>query len=123
MNADSVQRFQSDGLLDGDPPSKKDVEALQEDFSTGKERRAIATSIWSTGVDFPELAVIIRADGGASKIKDVQMPGRVARLSKGKDRGILIDFSDSFDAWTLRRARSRRTNYESKGWTVTDVTL
>jgi len=123
MSADSAKRFQQEGLLDGDPPSKKDVEALQEAFSQGVERRAIATSIWSTGVDFPELAVIIRADGGASKIKDVQMPGRVARLAKGKDKGILIDFSDSFDAWALRRARSRRTNYESKGWSVIDVTL
>lgn len=123
MSKDSAIKFHNDGLLHGDPITKKEVETLQTDFSAGKVKRVIATSIWSTGVDFPELAVIIRADGGASTIKDVQMPGRVCRLAEGKSRGLLVDFTDTFDVWTARRARSRLSNYESKGWTIKHVEL
>ena len=123
MSKDSVIKFQDEGLLKGKPPSKKDVEILQTKFSTGEEKRVIATSIWSTGVDFPGLSIIVRADGGASTIKDIQMPGRVCRTAEGKSRGILVDFADSFDVWTARRARSRLSNYEAKGWTLKNVEL
>ena len=123
MNKASAEKFRNEGLLSGKPPTKKEIETLQTKFSTGDEKRVIATSIWSTGVDFPELAVIIRADGGASKIKDIQMPGRVCRRAGGKSRGILVDFADTSDVWTARRARSRLTNYESKGWTLKHVSL
>ena len=123
MSKNSVTKFTNDGLLDKDPLSKKETAALQEEFSKGNVKRVIATSIWSTGVDFPELAVIIRADGGASKIKDIQMPGRVCRTAEGKERGLLVDFTDSFDVWTARRARSRFSNYKSKGWAIKHVEL
>ena len=123
MSKNSVTKFTDEGLLQGKPLSKKDVEALQTKFSTGEERRVIATSIWSTGVDFPELAIIIRADGGASTIKDIQMPGRVCRTAEGKNRGILVDFADLSDVWTARRARSRLSNYSAKGWTLNHVEL
>ena len=123
ISKDSATKFKNDGLLHEDPLSKKEVDALQEDFSKGRVKRVIATSIWSTGVDFPELAVIVRADGGASKIKDIQMPGRVCRTAEGKERGLLIDFTDSFDIWTARRARSRFDNYKSKGWSLKYVKL
>ena len=123
MSKDSVIKFKNDGLLHNDPPSKKDVAKMQEDFAKGEVRRVIATSIWSTGVDFPELAVLIRADGGASTIKDIQMPGRVSRIAENKSKGLLVDFTDSFDVWTARRARSRFNNYKSKGWDLKYVQL
>ena len=121
ISTDAKSRFRSQSILPSKVLSKKEVENLREDFSTGKERRVIATGIWSTGVDFPELSAIVRADGGASTIKDIQMPGRVCRLSEGKVEGILVDFTDEFDSWTARRSNSRLANYESKKWSVSNV--
>jgi len=123
ISTDAKSKFRSQGILPSKVLSKKEVETLREDFNTGKERRVIATGIWSTGVDFPELSAIVRADGGASTIKDVQMPGRVCRLSEGKVEGILVDFVDEFDSWTARRSNSRLANYTNKKWSVSDVAI
>lgn len=123
MDADSAEYFKNRGLLEGSPLTKKEVEKIREKFSSGDIKRAIATGIWSTGVDFPQLSVIIRADGGASPIKDIQMPGRVCRLASNKDKGILVDFADTFDLWTARRSKSRFSSYTSKKWEILNVDL
>jgi superfamily II DNA or RNA helicase len=123
MDNDAAQDFKRAGLLSGNPISRKEVEAIREEFTAGTKKRVIATGIWSTGVDFPNLSVIIRADGGASQIKDIQMPGRVCRIAEGKEKGILVDFGDFFDFWAARRAKSRFTSYKDKKWDILDVML
>ena len=123
MDAETAEHFRSTKLLSGNPVTKKEVEAIRKRFTAGEARRVIATGIWSTGVDFPQLSVIIRADGGASAIKDIQMPGRVCRISSGKDKGILVDFADSFDVWAARRSKTRFQSYKEKEWDVVSVNL
>jgi len=123
MDNETAEYFKKRKLLEGDPLTKKQVEEIRKKFSSGQLKRAIATGIWSTGVDFPQLSVIIRADGGASTIKDIQMPGRVCRISSGKNKGILIDFADTFDLWTARRSKTRFQNYENKKWEILKVNL
>jgi superfamily II DNA or RNA helicase len=124
VDAENAKYFQDQGLLpDGKPVSRKEVERIRQDFSSGKVRRAIATGIWSTGVDFPQLQVLVRADGGNSPIKDTQMPGRVCRIADGKSKGIQVDFADRFDAWTASRSRSRFKRYEEKKWTTVEIDL
>lgn len=123
MDEESAEGFRQAKLLTGNPLTKKQVEEIRKKFTAGTLKRAIATSIWSTGVDFPQLSVIIRADGGASPIKDIQMPGRVCRISAGKEKGILVDFADSYDVWTARRSKNRFESYEEKKWEVLKVKL
>jgi superfamily II DNA or RNA helicase len=123
MDSDSAASFKVQGLLDKDPITRKQVEEIRKGFTAGTVKRAIATGIWSTGVDFPQLQVLIRADGGNSAIKDIQMPGRVCRISDGKSKGIQVDFADRFDAWTASRSRSRFKRYEEKQWTTVNVNL
>lgn len=123
MDEESADFFRKAKLLDGDPLTKKQVEEIRKKFTAGTVKRAIATSIWSTGVDFPQLSVIMRADGGASPIKDIQMPGRVCRISSGKEKGILVDFADTFDVWTARRSKNRFQSYEEKQWEILKVDL
>lgn len=123
MDKETAKYFQKAKLLDGDPKTRKEVEKIREQFSSGELKRVIATGIWSTGVDFPNLSVIIRADGGASQIKDIQMPGRVCRLNKGKSKGILVDFGDFFDFWTARRAKSRFDSYKEKKWEIIELMM
>ena len=123
MNEDAAKVFRTRKLMEGNPISKKEVEAIRKKFTLGTVRRVIATGIWSTGVDFPQLSVIIRADGGSSAIKDIQMPGRVCRISAGKDKGILVDIADTFDVWTSRRANTRFKSYKEKQWDIINVNL
>jgi superfamily II DNA or RNA helicase len=123
MDEESAEGFRKAKLLTGNPLTKKQVEEIRKKFTAGTVKRAIATSIWSTGVDFPQLSVIIRADGGASPIKDIQMPGRVCRISAGKEKGILVDFADTYDVWTARRSKTRFESYEQKQWDILKINL
>ena len=123
MDDAAEKDFKKRKLLDGDPLTPKQVEKIREKFSSGELKRAIATGIWSTGVDFPQLSVIIRADGGASPIKDTQMPGRVCRISDGKEKGVLVDMADLFDTWAAYRSKSRFKNYKDKKWEILDINL
>lgn len=123
IDAESAEYFKQLKLLNSAPLTKKDVDEARKKFSAGTLKRVIATGIWNTGVDFPNLSVIIRADGGASAIKDTQMPGRVCRISSGKEKGILIDSADTFDLWTARRAKSRFDNYREKGWEIVEIPI
>jgi superfamily II DNA or RNA helicase len=92
----------------------------KQDFREGKIIRAIATDVWSTGVDFPALAVVCRLDGRTNRIRSAQGPGRVTRRSDatGKDVGIVIDCWDEFDSRLLNRSRLRAREYRKLGWSV-----
>jgi superfamily II DNA or RNA helicase len=91
---------------------------MQEDFESGKLKKVIATDVWSTGVDFPQLSVLVRADARSSEIIDIQAPGRVVRRhdASGKQYGMVIDFMDHFDGTFLRRSHDRRRSYNRQGW-------
>ena len=58
----------------------------------GEIKRCIATDIFSTGVTFPDVRVVINACGGGGGITSTQKPGRLAEIRPGKSRGHVIDF-------------------------------
>jgi len=91
---------------------------LRDRFRDGELRKVISTHVWDTGVDFPQLGVIIRADALATKIKDTQTPGRVCRKcpQTGKQFGLVVDFVDLFDAALQGKSMKRRRAYVSNGW-------
>lgn len=90
-------------------------ENYRQRFERGKMRYAIATGVWSQGVDMKHLDVLVRADAKSSPISNTQIPGR---LSRG-DAGLLVDFMDSFDARFERRSQARVRAYTGKGWKIT----
>jgi superfamily II DNA or RNA helicase len=94
------------------------VGKCKREFEAGTLKRAIATSIWNTGVDFKHLAHLIRAEGLGSTIQSIQTPGRLSRTLDGKAHGHLIDFIDSFDDRLLARSKKRMKQYKDMGWTV-----
>lgn len=119
MDTDKRLRWERDRLIKpGVHPLTANLrEQYREDFRVGKLRRVIATSVWSTGVDFPGLSVVIRADGQGSNIQGTQIPGRATRSNDGKKAfGILIDFDDEFHSTLGRRAEQRFRLYRKKGW-------
>jgi superfamily II DNA or RNA helicase len=121
MDPMDYSRYERNGMLDSDKeplmtPARR--EQMRLDFEKGKLKKVISTDVWSTGVDFAQLSVLIRADARASKIVDIQAPGRVARKhdQSGKTYGLVIDFMDVFDFTFHNRSNSRRLSYRKMGW-------
>lgn len=89
---------------------------LKKRFESGELRGAIATGVWSRGVNFKHLNVLVRADAKTSPIADTQLPGRLSRIDEDKEYALLVDFKDQFDASLKRRATERRRRYEANHW-------
>lgn len=123
-NLDGRKRaqYQRQGFLPPDFESMTATkrEAMRQAFGAGTLRKVIATDVWSTGVSFNALSVLIRADARASRILDTQIPGRVSRTDDGKEVGVIHDFFDQFDDGFKRAASSRRSNYKRNGWKQID---
>jgi superfamily II DNA or RNA helicase len=94
---------------------------MRSQFESGTLRHVIATDVWSTGVDFEQLNVLVRADDRDSDIVDVQGPGRVSRTYTApdgtrKEVGEVLDCMDTFDPVFYRKSLGRRNSYKLLGW-------
>jgi len=124
MNLDrpSIRFLKKRGLLDKIPKlSYRDRMSIKARFESRDIMGCIATTIWTQGVSFDSLQVLIRADGGYSETNNQQWPGRVARIdpATGKSYGILVDCLDRFDAWANARSLARLRSYRNNGWPIT----
>ena len=99
---------------------KPDLEQLEEDLLQGKLKRIICTGTWKEGVDFPDLAGLVRFDGGAGDIGSEQIPGRLSRIGSDgqKTDAILIDAQDNFGRRYQDRSAKRRRVYTKNGWKI-----
>lgn len=125
MNAQDRKKWERNNLIPEDkhPITSAEREEMRRAFHAGTLRRVISTHTWGTGVDFPKLGALIRADGGSGKIDNVQLTGRVTRPSDGKQIGIVIDFDDIHNRRLAGRALKRISTYRSKGWKVANLRL
>ena len=120
IEADDIDRYQRDGMLpenyEAVTPDRR--EELRRGFEDKTYKKVIATDVWSTGVSFEQLAVLVRADARGSEILDTQAPGRVARIHEesGKQKGIVVDCMDNFDRTLKNKSQKRYRNYAKKGW-------
>jgi superfamily II DNA or RNA helicase len=85
-------------------------------FAKGTLKYIISTYVFRQGCNFPDLQVLIRADGATSEVMGIQIPGRVARLAEGKKFAYLIDVDDVFDSWAEGRAKKRKELYDKQKW-------
>lgn len=106
------------GLIDDDfrEITQDQRERWTRKFETGKIRKAIATTIWNVGVNFVDLAVLIRGDGGSSPINDTQIPGRPGRINGVKTVARIHDYLDQFSSTCSRRASGRSASYFDHGF-------
>ena len=83
---------------------------------------AIATGVWSVGVSFNDLEVLIRAEGSGSRTAATQVPGRVCRISSQikKPYGLVIDFADNFEPVLAKRSAERFREYAKHQWLQMD---
>jgi superfamily II DNA or RNA helicase len=117
VQAEQVRTFRSLGLLPQGPGwlcTSEHREQYRRRFERGTMKFAIATGVWSQGVDFRHLDVLVRADGRSAPISNTQIPGR---LSRGQT-GLLVDFDDGFDKRFKTRSNARLRHYRGKGWTI-----
>jgi superfamily II DNA or RNA helicase len=123
MFPSDCNNYKKRGLLPKDykPLTDYDKHQLRDKFESGELRYVIATDVWSTGVDFEQLNVLVRADDRDSDIVDVQGPGRVSRIYTApdgtkKEFGEVIDCMDTFDSTFYRKSMGRRNSYKLLGW-------
>lgn len=92
---------------------------IADQFRNGEINQAICTSVWKEGVDFPNLQVLVRADGMPGEIDAVQIPGRVARWGdENKEAGIIVDFIDDFGDTFKKRSEQRLAHYRALGYPI-----
>jgi superfamily II DNA or RNA helicase len=97
--------------------TKEKLQYVKKQFEHGTIKKIISTSVWSRGVNFPNLSVLIRADASNSCIADTQWPGRAARKQDGKEVSLVFDFTDEYSPLFHRKAMERRKRYVEHGWT------
>lgn len=120
MNPVDRKRWERDNLIPANvhPLTSGRREQMRLAFREGSLKYVIATGVWSTGVDFPGLNVLVRADAAGGPIANTQLPGRVTRTTEGKECGIVLDFDDKFNKILANRAEQRAKHYRRKGWQV-----
>jgi superfamily II DNA or RNA helicase len=118
LTPEARAKYAKSGCCSSDEPLM-DVDRrkyLTEQFKFGKLKKVIATTVWNVGVSFDNLSVLIRAAGGGSAINDIQIPGRVSRISDGKTRGIVHDYLDQFNRGMKSQASRRAKSYADNDW-------
>lgn len=123
MSPQDYHAYKKAKLLPADYTTPTDYQKheMRSQFEAGTLRRVIATDVWSTGVDFEQLNVLVRADDRDSDIVDVQGPGRVSRIYTAEDGtkkeyGEVLDCMDTFDPTFYRKSMGRRNSYKLLGW-------
>jgi superfamily II DNA or RNA helicase len=90
------------------------------EFENFSLKRVIATRVWEKGVDFRDLRALVRADGLASPMAANQIPGRLSRLGKKREKayGIFIDIMDNWSRKLKSRSKTRLREYKKNGWDI-----
>ena len=123
MDPTDYFKYKKAGMLPEGYTTLTDIQKhqIRSQFEAGTLRRVIATDVWSTGVDFEQLNVLVRADDRDSDIVDVQGPGRVSRIYTApdgtkKEFGEVLDCMDTFDPTFYRKSNGRKQSYSLLGW-------
>jgi len=82
----------------------------------------VCSSVFATGIDYPELACVINGAGGSSVIAALQRLGRGSRTHRasGKTKFQVWDIRDIGHRWVERHSEKRIRAYKSEGYTVTE---
>jgi len=94
--------------------SKKERALKMSQLQAGKKRIVVSTyGLFSTGIDLPQLEVLMLCAPMKSEVKLRQAAGRLMRKSKGKKSAIIVDFVDirvDILKWQSRHRRKILTN-------------
>lgn len=71
----------------------------------------LASNIFKKGVTLPEAQVLINVDDGVEDANTIQKKGRVIAATENKDRSLIIDFIDIYDAYFSEHSETRLNTY------------
>lgn len=91
-------------------------EKVKRALNSKELKCVIATTIWTEGVNIPELNVIINAAGGKSEIRTIQAIGRGLRRTSTKKEIIVYDCMDSSHKYLIEHYGHRMAIYSEMGW-------
>lgn len=96
-------------------------QGVQSQVKDGTVPIVIASKIWNTGVDMPNVRTIILAAGGSSVSNIRQIIGRGMRVTADKKTFEYIDFIDNKSKTLREHSRIRKTVLLQEGYTVNEV--
>lgn len=111
----------------------KQREEVMERMRSDNIKRCIASDIYSQGVTFNHVRVMINLSGGGNNTTTIQKPGRLAEVREGKKAGIIVDFMFyPAEDLTMQNcgpgvrmlfvdSNNRKKAYEEKGYEVVEV--
>lgn len=89
-------------------------ESIYTDFKSGKIQQLIASNIYSEGVDFTHLNVVVLAEPFKSPIKLLQRLGRGMRIHEGKGTSTVYDIADINSPFFDNQYLQRRKLYDKQ---------
>ncbi len=101
----------------GKTPKDERLEIINK-MKSGEYLCAVATKVWSEGINIPKLEIIINAAAGKSPIENLQRPGRGTRNIEGKSELLFYDFIDPL-RYLAEHSCERMKIYSEQGWKIT----
>ena len=86
-------------------------ERAKEEFLKGEGGFLLASNIFKKGVTLPQVEVMINVDGGLEDANTIQKKGRVLGATDTKQRSLIIDFFDLYDAYFSDHSETRLNTY------------
>ena len=71
----------------------------------------LASNIFKKGITLPSAEVLINVDEGVQDANTIQKKGRVLGVTETKERSVIIDFIDLYDAYFSEHSDSRLDVY------------
>lgn len=84
------------------------------DFADDKIRVLIGTSILNTGIDLPNIDVMVFCAGGKATIPTLQRAGRGLRAGRGRDSVLIIDFCHFGHKILTKHSKERLKTFKSQ---------
>ncbi len=94
------------GETKGEEREEEKVEFLKKDGGI-----LLASNIFKKGITLPEAEVMINVDGGLERANVIQRAGRVLGVTETKQKSLIIDFIDLFDAYFSEHSEARLDTY------------
>lgn len=91
----------------------KDRKEIEQKFVSGEAKRILSTDVLSEGVDPRKLMILIDPSSVKGDSAMVQKRGRLRR--PGKEKGILINFSDDWSEALSNKAKKRIKDHKDRG--------
>jgi superfamily II DNA or RNA helicase len=100
----------------GSSTEKRQVEL--EEFKKSGNKVLILSKIGETGLDIPNMEVMVRAGGGKSTVSTLQAIGRLLRRGGNDNEVLFYDFNDTDNEFLRKHSGQRIEDYERENFEI-----